>query len=81
MPMSYWRLPTQAKVMSGICLTEDELVQYTGYRRRAEQIRELSSRGIDFNVTPNRKLIVVRSHVEGKSAEEKYREEPNFDEI
>jgi len=64
-----------------LCLTESEIVEYTGYRRRAEQIRELSSRGIDFNVTPNRKLIVVRSQVEGKSAEEKYREEPNLEEI
>ncbi len=64
--------------MPSLCLSEDELIEYTGYRRRAEQIRELATRGIDFHVTPNRKLIVVRSHIEGITAEARYREEPDL---
>lgn len=62
----------------GLTLSEVELIEYTGYRRRAEQIRELAKRGIEFHTTPNRKLIVVRSHVEGTRVEDRYREEPNF---
>ena len=67
--------------MASLCLTESELVEFTGYRRRAEQIRELAKRGVKFDVSANRKLIVVRSHVEGTSTESIYREEPILDEI
>lgn len=64
-----------------LTLTEAELIEYTGYRRRAEQMRELSSRGIDFHITPNRKLIVVRSQVEGHTQEQRYEEEPDLAQI
>lgn len=63
------------------CLTQEEIEEFTGYRRKAEQIRELARRGVDFDVSANRKLIVVRSRIEGTTAEERYREEPILDEI
>jgi hypothetical protein len=62
-----------------ITLSQKELLALTGYKRIPEQIRELNAQSIPYHLTPNRKLIVLRSNLDRPvSASEEF---PNLDAI
>ena len=59
-----------------LTLSQEEIVELTGYRRLRNQMRELSAQGLTYHLTANRKLIVRRSQVE--NTEFHSNEEPNL---
>lgn len=47
-----------------IFLTQEELIELTGRRRRDSQLRALRFMGLEHKVRPDGSLAVLRSHVE-----------------
>jgi hypothetical protein len=47
-----------------LTLCQKEIIELTGYRRISKQMHALTSIGIPFHLTPNRKLIVLRKELD-----------------
>lgn len=60
-------------------LSADELVEFTGYKRRELQCRALAQLGVAFKARPSDGFpLVLRDHVVPKPAKPA-RKEPNFE--
>ena len=47
-----------------LTLCHKEIIELTGYHRISKQMHSLTSMGIPFHLTPNRKLIVLRKELD-----------------
>ncbi len=61
-----------------LCLTKEELVELTDYRRRDRQIAALVAMRVRFRVTPTGAIKVLRSDVESRNQRERYGREPDY---
>ncbi len=65
-----------------LILTQEEIVEVTGYKWKSKQMLELARRKCPFVVNGAGKLIVLRHDLFGSGEEkEENREEPNLDGI
>jgi len=68
--------------MPPLHLTQTELEEITGRKRRSAQARVLRKMGIEFRMNPDGKILVVREHyVSGGSLGKNLPVEPDFDSI
>jgi hypothetical protein len=64
-----------------LCLTRDELVDLTDYRRRDKQREALVSMGIRFRVAPTGAIKVLRADIETVQTRGRNRGGPDLDAI
>lgn len=45
-------------------LTQDEMVELTGYRRSSAQLKALRTMGVEHKIRPDGCVLVLRKHIE-----------------